>query len=401
VLKALTVSTDELENPDLALREIQDGIREKGGLLSHSAGIVQCPSEYLLAGFAAYFAEHLDFPFLGSTTSLSATEGSSRPSQLSMLVLTSDSVRFRAGLTDTLTPPDGADWNQAEVRRHLDRCFLSLYRELTRGFTALPSLVMPFLPWIPSYADRLVGSVLFGPHEGLFFFGSKAVDLFHNKRESFPMVVCNQEITSDRAAMLLCEEGLNPRFFLASLLKENINRRKAIITRSEGNILYEVNDRPVPEFLAGLGLDDKNIPVTLCTTPMVLFNRDQSSHHPRVFVDRVRDGGFRFNGAMPEGMSVALAVMDAATISESASALFVRIADEPDVHAAFALSCLSRHVNLGFDEMREVRLLEQAWEGRTAPWLFAYSGGEVCPRTLEDGTLENDFVHYTASAMIL
>jgi hypothetical protein len=318
-----------------------------------------------------------------------------------MMILTSEDVRFRAGLTETLTPPKDKEWNEAEIRRHLDKCFLGLYRDLTRGFKALPSLAVPFLPWISGYSDQVVGRVLFGPHEGLSFFGSKAVDLYHTKRQIMPMVVCNQEITSDKAALLLCEKGLTPRFYMANLMRENINRRKAIITRSERNTLYEVNDRPVMEFLEGLGLDDKNLPVTLNATPVVLFTRDESSHHPRVFMERLRDGGFLFNGAMPEGMSVALAVQDPAVIAESATSLFRRVAEDSDVNGALFFSCRSRHVNLGWDELREVRLLEQAWEGKPAPWLFAYSGGELCPKTMEDGTLENSYVHFTASAMTL
>ncbi|MDR1312747.1 MAG: FIST C-terminal domain-containing protein [Deltaproteobacteria bacterium] len=401
MLKVLTVSTEELENPEAALRELQDGIGKAGGLRTHSVGILQCPSDFLLAGFASFLAEHLDFDFLGSTTSISSTETSSKPSQLAMMILSSDEVRFRAGLTESLSPPKGADWNDAEIRRHLDRSFLNLYRELTRGFTALPSLAVPFIPWIPGYSDQLVGRVMFGPHEGLSFFGSKAVDLYHTKRQTVPMVVYNQETSSDQAALLLCEAGLNPRFFLANLLKENINRRKAIITKSSRNTLYEVNDRPVMEFLTEQGLDDKNLPVTLAATPLVLFARDQSTHHPRVFVDRLRDGGLRFSGGMPEGMSVALAVLDSGTIVETASALFEKVAREPDVKGALFFSCLSRHVNLGWDEMREVKLLEQAWEGNPAPWLFAYSGGEICPKVLEDGTSENLFVNFTASAMVL
>lgn len=401
MLKVITVSTDELENPEKALQEVRDSIDRAGGLRSNSVGLVQTPAEYLLAGFASFFAEHLDFPFLGSTTSISSTDGMLKPSQFSMMILSSDEARFHTGLTDPLTVPAGEDWNEAEIRRHLDKCFLKLYRELSRGFTALPSLAVPFLPWIPGHSDQLMGRVLFGPHEGLHFFGTKAVDLSHTQRQMGPMVVCNQQIPTDRAALLLCEQGLSPRFFLADLIRKNINRRKAIITRADGNVLYEVNDRPVIEFFEELGLEDRNLYVILNASPVVLFTRDQTAHYPRVFVDALRDGGLRFNGSMPEGMSVATAVLDPSTIEETARDLIEKVAAVPDLKGAIFLSCLSRHMNLGWDEMLEPRLLDEAFKDSAVPWLFAYSGGEICPRTLADGTLENTFMNFTAAAMAL
>ncbi|MDR3154247.1 MAG: FIST C-terminal domain-containing protein [Deltaproteobacteria bacterium] len=400
-LKVITAATDDLENPEDAIKEIKDAIGKGGGLLANSVAIVSCPPDYVMAGFTQYLGEHLDFPFLGCTTSNTATEGSSSPTQLSMMIFTSDSVRFRVGMTEPLSPPKGADWNDAEIRRHLDKNFLGLYQELTEGFSAPPSLAVPLLPDIPDYADQLVSRVLFGPHEDLRFFGTKAADVYRKERQGMPMVFCDQEISNDRAALMVCEEGLKPRFFLSDVLKENIIRRKAIITKSSRNTLYEINDRPVPEFLESMGLDCKNLDISLNTTPFVLLSRDYSTHHPRVFVASLRDGGILFNGAMPEGMSVAVAVLDADAIIETAQSLFSRVAALPDVKATFFYSCLARQTNLGWDELRELRLLEAAWEGNPAPWMLAYSGGEICPRTLPDGTLQNAFLCFTTTALVL
>jgi hypothetical protein len=403
VLKVITVSTDELEFPDGALRDILEGVREGGGLLAHSAAVIQCPAEYLIAGFAPFLAGNLGFPFLGCTTSITAVDGAAVPSQLTMMILTSDSVRFRAGMTDPLRPPAGEAWDEGEIRRRLDGSFLRLQRELTEGFAAPPSLAVPFLPWIPGHSDQTVGEVLFARHQGLPFFGSKAADLYHAERENVPLVVCNGESAADRAAMLVAEEGLRPRFFLADILRENVYRRKALITEARGNALYEVNHKPVEEFITGLGLEYRNLPVTLNTTPVVLFSEDQAAgHHPRVFMEALPDGGLLFNGPMPEGMSIAVAVLDADTIAETARSLFGRVASlGEDIRGAMFFSCLSRHQNLVWDELREIRLLEEAWEGVGAPWIFSYSAGEICPRTLPDGGFENSYLQFTTSAMAL
>jgi hypothetical protein len=401
LLNVFTACTDELENFEAAYGDLKDCIERGGGLKANTAAIVTCTAEFIISGFSRYLSERLDFPFVGCSTSLTATDTGDYGAQFSMMILTSDTVRFRVGLTDPLSKPEGADWSEDDKRRNLDKSFLKLYRELTQGFGALPSLAMPFLPWLRGATDQLMGRVLFGPHEGLPFFGCKSADLYQVKRDSMPYIFCNGESGLDRAALFVAEQGLKPRFFVADTLRENINRRKAIITRSKGNVLYEVNDRPVIEFLNELGLEGRNLYVTLNTTPLVLFNRDQTSYHPRVFVDHVPEGGRIFNGDMPEGMSVGMAVLQEGAITETATSLFDKVSSLEDVKAMVFLSCMSRHLNLGWDEFCEVRLLQEAWKDRTEPWIFAYTGGEICPRIHDDSQVENAFIHFTAAAMAL
>jgi hypothetical protein len=400
-MRIISVSTDELEYPERALKDIKEAIAEAGGLLAQTVGIAMCQVDFLETGFSSFVAEKLNFPIIGASASSAATDGSVNPFQFSLFIISSDTLEMRVGLTKSLVF-SGENLSRAEIRRRIDRIYQSLYAEITDGLDGPADLIIPFLPPIQGYSDERVARVLFADHEEPFF-GAFASDAYHIDRKSLPSIIYGGECYYDRVALLALKGNITPRFFQSEIKKANIARQNAIITRSEGNTLYEVNGRAAEEFLKSLGIMDTQLLVSLNVNPFILYDAVQEKYSPRVVYAVKRDGGFLFNGAMPEGATISVGKLEGAEITESAEKLFGEVASIPDLKGALFFSCLSKQLNLLWDELGEIRILAKAMQDRKVPWLFAYSGGEICPYPDPDreGEFYNNHTNLTTVALAL
>jgi hypothetical protein len=88
---------------------------------------------------------------------------------------------------------------------------------------------------------------------------------------------------------------------------------------------------------------------------------------------------------VPEGVAISLGVLQVQDLLDSTGELFRNASSLPGAKGILAFSCLSRQMNLGFDEMGEVKLLEETASDLGLPWFFAYSGGEIIPNLVPDG----------------
>jgi hypothetical protein len=398
-MKIISVSTDELEHPDKAIEAMREAIEAKGGLLGQSAGIVMCQVDFINTGFSSFVSEKLNFPILGATTSTVAVDGHATPFRFCLLILTSDNVVMRAGLTKSLNIVK-ENLSRAELRRHIDRRYQELYRELNEGMGGPADLILSFIPPIPGCSDERLAKVLFADHEEPFF-GTFAVDAHHTKRKSMPSVIYGGDAYDDRCALLALKGGISPKFFLSEIKRANIARQNAVITKCDGNILYEVNFQPAEEYFKSLGVYDKNILVSLNTNPVILYDAIQEKYSPRVLYEITRTGGYLFNGIMPEGATISVGRLEGEEITDSAKKLFGEVASLPDLKGALFFSCLSKQLNLCWDELGEIRILEEAMRDRNIPWLFAYSGGEICPVPDKEGRLTNSHLNLSTCALAL
>ncbi|MDR2350232.1 MAG: FIST C-terminal domain-containing protein [Deltaproteobacteria bacterium] len=378
MIKVLTSSTDDLENPERAVLDVLGDIEEQGGLEGESVGVVACPYDFLSSGFSAYLAEKLGIPLLGISSTVSSTDKKISAYQFSLWILCSDTLVMRAGVTEPLIPR-ARDFSRAEIRRHMDECFLNLRESLSEGFDGPPALTIPFMPVMRGYSDGRLSRLLFAEH-GEPFFGAFATDTFQTWRKPTPYVVYNGDYYDDRAAFLTIRGDAAPRFFSGELAKTNLQRRNAVITKSDGNLLLEVNDMPLFEYLSFWGLsDEKPNLVSINTNPIVVYDSRTDGYSPRAVREIRPDGSMLFNEVMPEGTIILMGKMDADEIADSASRIMGDIANMPGVRGVLAFSSASRQLNLGLDETMEARLAGEAFRGKNIPWLFAYSGGELVP----------------------
>ncbi|MDR2459454.1 MAG: FIST C-terminal domain-containing protein [Deltaproteobacteria bacterium] len=397
--RIITASTDDLENPQGGIDSLANAIAEQGGLLENSVAIVMCPLEYVNSGFCSLLYDRLDIPILGATTSLSSTDKEISPLALSLFIISSDTLDIRVGLSDSLTIADGEE-DPLRVRYHAERVFNKLYNSLTVGLSKEPALVLPFMPVIYGYHDEGMAEAMFKAKKAPFF-GAMPVDYFQPSRHFDPCVIFGNSYFEDRAALLVLDGEIKPKFFFQAMGRTNIARQKAIITKSQGSIVYEVNGNPFKDFITSMGLVAKNIMVSLNTNPIIVYDPKLDKYSPRVASKVLNDNGYVFNGPMPQGSTLSVRMIDEGEIFDSAKEVFSKVTKVPGALGALFFSCYSRQLNLSYNEMNEIKLLSSTLEKENIPWLFAYSGGEFCPREEEDGTWKNRFLNLSAVAMVL
>jgi hypothetical protein len=397
MFKLITTATDELEYPEKAIEIILADIEAQGGIIGEAIGIMMCPYEFLSSGFCAYISERLDFPVLGASTTLCATSGKISHYQFSMMVICSDTLIIRAGLSDSLNLL--GDNSEAEVRRHIDSCFINLYESLTRDLYENPSLFIPFMPVLKAYSDNRLAKLLFADHKEPFF-GAFAVDTYPTNRKSSPMVFYNGEYYDDRAALLMIHGDIKPHFYIEDMRKVNIANRDAIITKSEGNILFEVNNKPLFDFLSSMDIvDEKNMLFSVNTNPFILYDPNMNKYSPRIVHEVFPDGSMLFNAAMPEGITIRIGKLDVEDIAVGAKRIFDEIISREDLNGVIVFSCLNRQLNLGYEELLEATLLDDLLKERSIPFFYAFCGGEIIPSWNHENGFTNQLYNFSLVAL--
>ncbi|MDR2351978.1 MAG: FIST C-terminal domain-containing protein [Deltaproteobacteria bacterium] len=398
-MRILRATAGELEEPHEALAQINSAVEKQGGLLKYTVGLVSCNFEFLDTGTFCYLAENLNFPIFGLTTTSNATNGEVEPFQFSLLIFTSDLEQFSLGLSDPFVdptiPPQEENVNAKILRTRKN--FEKLYQEGISQLSGPPTLGIVCFPLIYGFSDEILTQSLFRLTQ-IPFFGSFPVENYHAQRRRYPSVLFHEEDYQDRAALLLFQ-GITPKFFYTDTFKDSIARQKAIITKSEGNILREVNDRPVVDFLLELGMVQKNLLLSINSNPFVIYKKNTEKYQPRIAHELLPDGGILCNGPLPQGSILSLGIMDKEGILNSAQTLFERVKNFPGLTGALIYSCLNRQLNLFWDDFREIKLLDSMMGEDAPPWLMSYSGGEICPTRGPEGDMVNSFLNLSAIAL--
>lgn len=159
---------------------------------------------------------------------------------------------------------------------------------------------------------------------------------------------------------------------------------KRLITRSEGNVLYEVDGKPaLPLYKMYLGEEAKGLPGTALCFPLAIWNEDQGKDS---WVIRTiqsineTEQSMQFSGDVPQGWNTRLmwgkfdkiidASVEAARVAEAAP-------DTPSL--SIMISCLGRKILLGQRIIQEVYLASKIL-GEKNQRIGFYSYGEIAPQ---------------------
>lgn len=381
MLSARTAWTRELDDPELATNEILEQL-DTFCLKENSVGILFCEQEFVDNGIVERIFSRLDFPIIGGLTTFSAVPGAADSLQLSLMVLTGDGVKFAGGLSD----PFGDD-PEARVRELPGRVLADLGCEPKLILTVGPMLFKPGMD-----DEKLVLAIKERLGPGTPLFGTLACN-YRDGRYDETRVLFGGGAYADRLAMLAVGGDVHPGFRLERMPDNRILRKKAIITKSDHNMLMEVNDKPILDYLSELGLIVGGNIVGCHSYPFVLGGDDDGEPVSRTIYGITPEGYVHCGGEMPVGATLSVAAQDVRAVLGTAGEVVDaagRLKEAGDLAAALFFSCHSRSVTLGLDESGEADLVASAL-GEGTPYLFMYSGGEICPRIGSDGTLDNAF----------
>ncbi|MDR2403338.1 MAG: FIST C-terminal domain-containing protein [Spirochaetaceae bacterium] len=379
MIRALTVFTENIDDPAAAVEEIQAQLEKGPGFLKNTVGIIACHYEFVLAGTAKAICASLPFDTAGTISSVQATNESQGTLLLTILILTSDDVEFKTVITSSLRTDSGKAIEEA-------------YTRVSGG--EKPALIFTFAPFLLENSGDGYVDVISRISGGAPCFGTLAVDDTSDFRECY--MVYNGEHYRDRMSLILCYGNINPHFYLAAISEDKLLDRAALITSSQGHILKEVNGRPVVEFFENLGLTKASeTSYAMTSLPFMLDYGDGTPMVSKVFIGLNEQKHAICAGTMPEGSTLYIGVFDKGDVLLTSGKLIgqaLREVESPSVILGY--SCISRSMSLGSDLFAEVDLVRGEIAGKV-PALLAYSGGEICPTRINAAFAINRFHNNT------
>jgi hypothetical protein len=367
----MTAYTTEIDDTDVAVEEILEQL-DLQGLAQNSVGILTCIPEFIESGVVEALTEALPFELVGMTTIGCTTPDSDELDQLSLLVLSSDELRFKTLLSAPLLTSD-------------ERIIHEAYLKAADGEDEKPSLILTFCPFQLSInsGDFFV-SALDEISEGVPLFGALAIDNTIDYGKS--QVISNGLATSNQMAAVLVFGQLAPRFYRATVARKKLADETGIVTRSQGNLLIEVDGKPARDFLLdnGLVLNKDGLFDGLNNFPVFVDYRDNTAAVLRSMLTVRPDGSLICGGDIQEGAILALGYLDDNEVLSSTAAKLAEMQIDAN-QAILIFSCIGRYFALGYDFEKEARMIHERYDALGLPYTLTYAGGEICPVSLRSG----------------
>jgi hypothetical protein len=377
MIQTILVHTTEIDDVELAVKEVQSQLQAGSGLKKNTVGIIACHYEFALSGAVKAICDSLPFDVLGAITSAQAVPEESGALLLTLMIMTSDDVEFV-----TATTP--------ELRGDVNEIISKTYTETASSRQENPSLMFVYAPFMLENSGDEYVNVLTKVSGGAPCFGTLAVDDTADFANCF--MLFNGEYYNDRMALLMVYGNVEPKFFIATISDDKILDKSALITKSAGHVLMEVNDRPVVEYFEDLGLTKASETAYAMTSlPFMLDYGDGTPRVSKVFISLSPEKYAICAGAMPEGSTLYIGVFDKKDVLfTSEKAVEEALAAIEGASCLLIYSCISRSMSLGADQLMELDLIKEKVSNRL-PFMMAYSGGEICPTLLSEAKATNRF----------
>jgi hypothetical protein len=389
MLKMQNVCTSEIDDVDDAVAEILEQLDLGKGLLKNSVGILGCSSEYVDLGTVEALCKRLPFEVIGSTTLASSARGQYGSELLSLSVLTSDDVTFATACTEPLTSKD-----ITEVRKLAENAYSRARGKLSGD----PALLVSFFPVITEVGGAALLKEFDTLSGGTPIFGMVTNDqLPQGFEQSF--AIWNGESHRYSTTMLLMQGNVNPKFHLTAFPEKNVQKRKSIITESDGCLLKKVSDMTFVEYLATMGLTKEGAFVTMGALPL-LVDYGAGTKPVAIGIYKVTPEGYAVcGGEMPVGATFSIGLIDYEGIMETAESSVKSAINQEEINGILMFPCMSRSQMITPNSMDEVKKVIEVL-GPDTPYMFCYAGGEICPIYGEDGKTYNHFHNYTFTACV-
>jgi hypothetical protein len=385
MIKILTACTREVDDVKTAVAEILEQLDLANRLRKNAVGIFSFHHEFLNSGLLEAFASVLPFQSVGFTTPRAAIRGASGDVIFSVAVLTSDAIEFSAGLS-------------APVVQSPDEAVCELYSRIVPSGRGKPSLLLAFAPLMPNVdGDRFVAAID-AASGGVPVFGAMAFS--DHSRFSGAEIYANGEHGADVLALVALFGEVGPRFYLSDYPGEKEIRKRAIVTRSERNLIQRIDNSSPLDFLESIGLaEEGRLATGIASFPFVLTLED-GTRVVRVAQNWTTDEGYLvLGGGAPEGAEIGFSGASADFVIRSAKNTIAQVLADASAENALIISCTSRKWTLGAVPGKEAQTIAKA-SGDALFYLLAYSGGEICPVKNKEGQWVNRFHNFTMATCL-
>jgi hypothetical protein len=385
MIKMLTAYTFEIDDPQLAVQEVLGQLDFTRDLLKSTVGLMFCTLDFIQSGTAGAVGKALPFDVLGCTTMGIALPGVMGEMLLGLAVLTSDDVTFSAGLSEPLT--DAPEQRLA-----------GLYQDLAASLPEKPSLMLSFPPQLDALGGDGIVDILDRLSGGLPIFGTFALDETGTVRT--PRTIYNDGAYADRGALLLLSGSGEPRFAIDSIGERQTYSHRALITAAEGNRIISINNIPGAVYMENLGLMTDGTVDMLYAFPLSLD--DHSGEKPRICLILSSDpnGSLVCGASVSPGSTLSIVSPSSGEVLETARNIAGQAKETRGRDLLFVFSCFSRSIALTeFND--EMNLIQRELADLPIPYLFLYSGGEICPVKKQPGQYHNRHHNYAIISCLL
>ena len=386
MLRTIIAHTSEIDDIELAIKEINSQIKPEL-LGKNSIGIVYCHYEFLYSGAMKAICDSLPFDTIGTISLTQATNEMVGTFIFTVMVLTGDDTSFVTTLSAPLTETDCNPVEKAYVEAAIK--------------DSSPALILPFIPFMSEVPTDEYVDLLTRVSGGVPCFGTVAlfdIDVFVDSN-----VFLNGECYTDRVAMLLIYSNIKPRFLLNTISPEKILSKPALVTKSEKNIIKEINGRPVIKYFEELGLGNAGEKhYEMSALPFMVDYGDNTPLVSKIFIAQTPEKYIVCAGIVPEGSKIYIGVFDRDDVlyTTGKSMDEALSLDLENASCMLMYSCVARNMSLGADDMAELNLVRNKIKEKL-PFVMAYSGGEICPTQVSDSKAVNRFHNNTFIACIL
>jgi len=364
MVKSYTAFTSEIDDVELAVSEILEQLEPEKNCLKNTVAVVTCYYEFAVNGIIAELYRKLKFPIIGTTTSALATNQGFGHLGLAVMMMTSDDVTFTAASSSSLL-------------NDLEAPLTRMYQNALEGHAQTPKLILSAGPLLLNHAGDYYVDILGKASGGVPNYGTLAIDDTANFENSY--TIFNDTFAKDMFCIIVASGNIHPKFFFSSISSEKILVHPALITKSAGNLLQEVNGRPLYDYLDAQGMvSNGKIRQGLNSLPLLLDRADGSQVISKVLIYLNEDGYGVCGGLMPEGSTMSIGVWDRDDVVATTLQTVERALSDENVSTLFMYSCYGRSLALGADIFAETDNVSEAVAGKVS-YLFAYSGGEICP----------------------
>ena len=364
MINSYTAFTSEIDDIEFAVAEIERQLEPEKNCLKYTVGLVVCYHEFATNGLVAELYKKLGFPIVGTTSTATSTNGGYGQLDFSILMMTSDDVVLTAACSEPL-------------ENELEKPFEAMYQSALVGHAETPKLILSAAPLKLNFAGDNYVDILNKVSGGVPNFGTLSIDNTSDYLDSH--VVFNDKVGQDIYGIIVASGNIHPVFYYESFSPEFIFSHTATITKADGNLLKEIDGAPVIRYLEKIGLaENGKVSDILHSIPFILDYSGEEIPVSRVLLSWSEEEYGICGGLMPEGARFNLGMWDKADVIGTTVHTIESSLRNKNISTLILHSCLARSYALGTELLLEAEKANGIAAGRI-PFIFSYSGGEICP----------------------
>jgi hypothetical protein len=392
MLRMYTAFTNQIDDQEAAVREIREQLQPEKNMLRNTLGIVSFYNEYAENGVYEAISSALPFNIVGASSSFIGARGEVGEFSLAIMMITSDDISFETASISS------ENKEQEEIERDLD--------ELYNGFLekGKPKLVLAYMALQRNFSGDDLVRVTDKISEDIMLFGSIA-----NSTEGIiarNYVAFDKNVSQYVMSFAAFYGEFEPCFKVTSALEDELIQKPTIVTDAEGSVLKSLDNIPTLDYLRKMGVVGEGEEMRpLSAVPAVIFYENGMRIARAILSSMPGSKNVIATGHIPIEAKISFSLMDRERTIKTVVEL-IKYFEDKNVQNSLNYSCGGRSWVLGTQYFAELEIFSDFYKrmrenGKSANYIFGYSGGEFCPIPDKTGKLVNCMHNYSLISCML